>query len=123
MPSIDTAPPELAAAIRQFWPEAEWNNAASVSWLESGWNAFADNNTTSAAHECGDAVRSVAGVVEYAEHSVGYFQVNVCNFPTWEWRRLWNAEQNAGTAHMLWDQAGQKWTPWYYSAKALGLLA
>ncbi len=27
---IDDAPAELAAAIREFWPEAEWDNVPEV---------------------------------------------------------------------------------------------
>jgi hypothetical protein len=118
---IDKAPPELAASIREFWPEAEWQHAADISWLESGWDAYADNDTTTIALPCGAPFTDAKGYAVTAEHSVGYFQINVCNFPSWEWRRLWNAEQNAGTAHMLWDQAGGKWTPWLRSATILGL--
>lgn len=121
MPGINDAPPELAAAIRQFWDEDQWDNAAGIAFLESGFNAYADRNTTSAAAPCGTNIGNVGGTVIVSEHSVGYFQINVCNFPTWEWRRLWNAEQNAGTAHMLYAQSSS-WAPWYYSAKALGLL-
>jgi hypothetical protein len=51
---------------------------------------------------------------------VGYFQINACNFPDWEWQRLYNARHNAGTAHMLWAQQG--WNAWYFSAHQLGLI-
>ncbi len=121
MTTIDDAPIELAAAIRQFFPEAEWDNAASVAFLESGFDAFALNDSTDESHPCGAFLRTQDGVSITAERSVGYFQINSCNYPTWEWARLYNAAHNAGTAHMLWDNAGQKWTPWYFSAKELGL--
>ena len=116
------APDELRVSIWHFWPQAEWNNAAAIAQLESGFDAFADNNTTNSAQPCGTEIATVGGVAIYAEHSVGYFQINVCNYPDWVWQRLWNAYQNAGTAHALWDSAGQKWTPWYESATKLGLI-
>lgn len=106
-------------SIREFWPESEWDHAASVAFLESGWDAFALADTTDPAHPCGSPLRVVAGVPVSAERSVGYFQINACNFPGWEWQRLYNARHNAGTAHMLWQQRG--WQPWYFSAQQLGL--
>lgn len=117
----NVAPPELQAAIQRYFPEDEWSNALAVSQLESGWNAFAVNDTTDRA-PCGQTIGWSNGVRIAAERSVGYFQINSCNFPDWEWQRLYNADHNAGTAHMLWDQAGQRWSPWYFSATALGLI-
>ena len=123
MSAIDDAPQELSVAIREFWPQAEWDNAAAVSRLESLWDAFAVDDTRDADHPCGAVLRTVTGVIVSAEHSVGYFQINVCNLPSgWEWQRLYNARHNAGTAHMLWVNAGQSWSPWYFTAKQLGLL-
>ncbi len=120
--SIDDSqlPQELAVAILEFWPEAEWDNAASISYLESGWDAFALLDSTDAAHPCGAPIQPIGGVAITAERSVGYFQVNSCNFPDWEWARLYNARHNAGTAHMLWAERG--WSPWYFSAQTLGLV-
>ena len=120
--ALADAPGELQAGIKAFWPEAEWEHAASISSLESGWDAFADNNTTDASHACGAPLSFLDGLQTYAEHSVGYFQINVCNYPSWVWQRLWNAYQNCGTAHMLWANAGEKWTPWLESATKLGLV-
>jgi hypothetical protein len=118
----EDVPEELAAAIREFWPESEWANAAGVSLLESGWNAFALNDTTTPTRPCGVPIEEFRGVWVTAERSVGYFQINACNLPPdWEWQRLYNARHNAGTAHQLWDRAGQKWSPWYFSASELGL--
>lgn len=120
--ALSDAPPELQATIRQFWPESEWENAAAIAQLESGWDAFAVADTTDADHPCGSRLGTASdGTVITAERSIGYFQINTCNFPTWEWQRLYNAYQNCGTAHMLWDQAGGKWTPWYFSCRELGL--
>lgn len=120
--AMDMAPDELRVAIAEFWPIGEWENAANIARLESGFDAFALDDTTTASAPCGSALRTVDGVVVAAERSVGYFQVNACNFPEWEWQRLYNARHNAGTAHMLWDQAGRSWRPWYFSAKQLGLI-
>jgi hypothetical protein len=122
MCSIQDAPEELQVCIREFWPESEWDNAACISKLESGWNAFALNDSTDESHPCGWYLRTDNGVRITAERSVGYFQINACNLPfDWEWQRLYNARHNAGTAHQLWDRAGGKWSPWYFSAGKLGL--
>jgi hypothetical protein len=118
--SIDDAPIELAVSIREFWTETDWNAAASIAFLESAWDAFAVRDTRDANHPCGSQLSPIAGVPVTAELSVGYFQINACNFPGWEWQRLYNARHNAGTAHMLWVVAG--WSPWLFSARALGLL-
>lgn len=115
-------PDELDVAIKEFWPENEWDNARNISQLESNWNAFAVNDTTAPGVPCGAQLVSRGGVGITAEISVGYFQINACNFPGWEWQRLYNARHNAGTAHLLWQQAGGSWSPWFFSATALGLL-
>lgn len=115
-------PAELDVAIQEFWPAEEWGNARAISRLESGWSAFAVNDSTMPGAPCGAPLTSRGGVAITAELSVGYFQVNACNFPGWEWQRLYNARHNAGTAHLLWQQAGGSWRPWYFSATALGLL-
>lgn len=121
MHSLTEAPEELQAGIREFWPEAEWDNAASIAFLESAWSAFAENDTTKqGAVPCGSVLYVRDGVSVTAEHSIGWFQINACNFPDWPWARLFNTRHNCGTAHMLWAQRG--WQPWYFSARALGLL-
>jgi hypothetical protein len=117
---LSQAPLELQDGIREFWPESEWDNAANIAQLESGYNAFAVNDTVTDTSPCGTILRYVDGIAISAELSVGYFQINACSFPSWEWQRLYNARHNAGTAHLLW--AGNGWGPWYWSAKALGLI-
>lgn len=119
--SIGEAPCELACAIREFWPDSEWDAAASISFLESGWDAFAVADTRDPEHPCGSVLRRVNGVAVTAEFSLGYFQLNACNFPTWPAERFYNARHNAGTAHMLWSDA-EGWAPWFFSAKQLGLI-
>lgn len=114
------APLELQVAVQEFWPESEWDNAASIAWLESSWDAFALADTTDSSHGCGAVISHRDGVAVTAERSVGYFQINSCNFPDWEWQRFYNTRHNAGTAHMLWGSRG--WSPWYFSARRLGLL-
>lgn len=117
--SIDDAPAELALAVRTFWPENEWDHAVSVAKLESNWDAFALLDTATKFGGCGKVIEHRNGVAISSERSVGYFQINACNFPDWEWQRLYNAMHNAGTAHMLWDQRG--WSPWFFSAQTLKL--
>jgi hypothetical protein len=115
------APEELRVSIVEFWPEVEWDNAADVARLESGYDAFARARTTSPAHPCGSIIGRRDGVNVAAEDSIGYFQINACNLPgDWEPERLYNARHNAGTAHDLWAHRG--WQPWYFSATTLGLL-
>lgn len=120
MSKIDDCPLELRIAIVEFWPESEWDNAAAISELESGWNAFALLDTASRFGACGVPIGQVDGVAVVAERSVGFFQINACNFPGWEWQRFYNARHNAGTAHLLW--ANRAWQPWFFSARKLGLL-
>lgn len=117
---LDDAPHELQAGIREFWPESEWENAAGIAYLESGFDAFAVHDSTAPGVPCGAIVGESGGVRISAERSVGYFQINSCNFPGWEWQRLYNARHNAGTAHMLWVDRG--WTAWFFSARRLGIL-
>lgn len=120
---MSSPPAELRAGIEEFWPPEEWGNALDVSREESGWDAFALADTTDEAHPCGSDLGRRDGVRVTAERSVGYFQINACNLPPdWEWQRLYNARHNCGTAHMLWEQAGRSWAPWYFSGRKLGLL-
>lgn len=121
MVTIADAPAELADSIREFWPESEWDNAAGIASLESAFDAFALADTTTPNSPCGMQVGTRGGVAISAERSVGYFQINSCNFPDWEWQRFYNARHNAGTAHLLWALAGNSWSPWYFSAQQLGL--
>lgn len=119
--SIIDAPYDLANAIREFWPDSEWDNAASVAFLESGWSAFAVADSRDSEHPCGSILRYVDGVAISAEWSIGYFQINACNLPAgWTPEHLFNGRHNAGTAHAMWVDRG--WGPWYFSAKQLGLL-
>lgn len=118
---LSDAPMELQVAIQEFWPQQEWNTAAQISQLESGWNAFALADTTTPWQPCGTIIGERGGVKIAAERSVGYFQIDTCNFPDWEWQRLYNARHNAGTGHMLWVDAGGLWTPWFFSCQTLGL--
>lgn len=120
--TLGDAPAELQAAIREFWGQQEWENAARISYLESGWNWDAEYDSTTETKPCGAYLNSVNGVRVTAEHSIGYFQINACNFPGWNPCHFFNPRQNAGTAHALWDGAGQRWTPWLFSAMALGLV-
>lgn len=121
MLSINNAPTELADAIREFFPEPEWDHAASISYLESGWNWDSEYDSTNGdPSQCGVTISVRNGVRITAEHSISYFQINACNYLGWEWAHFFNVRQNVGTAHALWEQRG--WSPWYFSAVALGLL-
>lgn len=118
---LGDAPTELADAIREFFPQEEWDNSARVSYLESGWNAFALADTRRPGLPCGAFLYTRGGVNVTAEVSVGWFQINGCNLPPgWRWEHLFNTRHNVGTAHLYWSQRG--WAPWFFSAQALGLL-
>jgi hypothetical protein len=120
VPNFQDAPPDFQLAVKEFWPESEWENAAGVAWLESGWSAFAENNTTSPSHPCGSFLEERDGVRITAERSLGWFQINACNLPAeWTPEHLFNTRHNCGTAHQLWNERG--WAPWYFSARSLDL--
>ena len=118
--NINDAPYDLANPVMEFFPQTEWDNAVSIAFLESRWDAFSVDNSTDPDHPCGTPLRMVDGVEVVAERSVGYFQINSCNYPDWEWQRLYNGRHNVGTAHLIW--ATQGWRAWYFSAKQLGLI-
>lgn len=121
MQSINDAPQELQDAIREFFPPEQWDNAASISFLESAWKWDArDDTTRGGAISCGTPIASRGGVEITAEDSIGFFQINACNYPDWIPGTLYNTRQNVGTAHALWADRG--WQPWYFSAQTLGLL-
>ena len=121
MKKFDDAPGELRDSISEFWPIEEWDNAVSISWLESGWNAFAVQDSRTSSAPCGTVISEVNGVRITAEWSIGWFQINACNIP-WNWDpcNLYNTRHNCGTAHAMWAVRG--WEPWLFSAQLLGLL-
>ncbi len=121
MTAFFDAPEELREAIAEFFPEEEWDNAADISRLESGWSAFAEADTTDALHPCGTLLRIVNGVKVTSERSIGWFQINACNLPpNWNPNHLFNTRHNVGTAHDMWNKRG--WNPWFFSASKLGLI-
>lgn len=119
---LEDAPEELQAAIVEFFPEDQRDNAARVAYLESGWNAFAEADTRRFDAECGATLYTRDGVRVTAERSIGWFQINACNLPPgWQAAHLFNTRHNVGTAHLYYSQRG--WSPWYFSALRLGLLS
>jgi hypothetical protein len=118
--TIADAPSELQDAIREFFPDQQWDNAASIARLESGWSAFAVADTRDADHPCGARLTTRDGQLVTAEWSIGWFQINACNLPAdWKPEHLFNTRHNVGTAHDLWSRRG--WSPWLFSARRLGL--
>jgi len=121
MGKFDECPQELRDAIVEFWPQDEWDHAAAIAELESGWDAFAVADTRTVDQPCGSVIDQVAGVDVTAEYSIGWFQINACNLPPeWVPENLFNTRHNCGTAHAMWADRG--WQPWFFSAKRLGLL-
>lgn len=117
---ISDCTPELQFAIKHWWPETEWNNAASIAFLESSLDPFARRDTRDTDHPCGSVIATGDSGDITAELSIGYFQINTCNVPGVEPERFYNAWYNATWAFMLWRDRG--WNPWYFSAERLGLL-
>lgn len=118
--SINDAPDDLAYEIRRY-TDWDWDEAASISKMESGWEWDAEADTTQGGSiPCGTVIDVRNGVPVTAEHSISYFQINACNFPDWKWQHFFNVQQNVGTAHDLWSRRG--WEPWYFSAQELGLV-
>jgi hypothetical protein len=114
------APLELQTAIAEFWPDDQWDAAAAVAQLESGWDAFACRDTRRSDAPCGAVIDQVDGLLVTAEWSIGWFQINACNLPDgWEPAHLYNTRHNVGTAHDLWSRRG--WSPWELSRRKLGL--
>ncbi len=104
-------PPELRAGIQHYWPEGEWENAAAISNLESGWRLAARAYVT-------DPLPGNS-----PEDSRGPFQVNIYVHTWAEANRLlrdWDYSSWAG--HEVWQRAGGSWRPWFYSARTLRLL-
>lgn len=121
VPNYSEAPAEMRRWIEQFYPPAEWDNAADVAWFESGWRLDAVADTTDNGNvPCGTIIGVRNGVQVSAERSVGWFQLNACNFPDWDEQDLFRPRDNVGTAHMLWEERG--WQPWWFTATKLGLI-
>jgi hypothetical protein len=118
--NLEDAPCEVQCAIREFFPEEEWQNAVNVFWLESKLDPFAVADTRDPDHPCGSLLRTVGGVEVLAEYSIGIAQINACNFPDWPPERFFNVRHNIGTAHLIWTRQG--WAAWWFSAKTLGLI-
>lgn len=114
------APDELSNAIRRFWPESEWSNAASVAYLESHWraNAIADTRAKGGG-QCNIPYTLSDGRAALTEYSVGYFQINICahggTFAEWA-----DPETNVSYAASLYRARGN-YGAWHYSAVRLGL--
>lgn len=120
-PSLSNAPDQLVYWIHEFFEKDQWINAANIAWFESGWRSDATNDTRSPDHPCGSIIGERDGVQISAEWSIGYFQINACQVPAdWDPERLYIPRENVGTANDLFVRRG--WTPWYFSAKQLGLI-
>lgn len=113
-------PPDLVVLVQQNWPWSEWSNALAVALNESDWEAGAEANTTAEGVPCGTPLGERNGVMVTAERSVGYFQINLCNYPEDRWAYLLTPEGNVAQAAALWRE--RAWSPWYFSAEYLGLL-
>ena len=114
------APTWLTELVKANFPSNQWRNALEVSYLESGWNAHAVNDTRHlAGGKCNVRYNHPVGITALTEYSVGLFQINICahggDFNFWS-----NPENNVAKAFTLWRSSG--WRPWSYSAGKLGLL-
>lgn len=116
------APRDLSDAIKRYWPESIWTDAARVAYIESaGWNRTAERNTLDrAGGRCNVPIGTLSdGTPIVSEQSVGYYQINVCAHG--HDRDYWtDADNNVRYARRLYDESG--WHPWTVTAKKLGLL-
>lgn len=118
--SIDEAPDDLAYEIKRY-DDWDWDEAASISWLESGWRWDELNDTVkTSGRRCGEVIKVIDEIPVTAEISCSYFQLNSCDYPGTPIWFFFNTKQNVGTAHALWNERG--WEPWFFSARELGLL-
>ena len=114
------APITVSAVIVARWPEAVWEQAATIAYLESGWRSGAINDTRHlAGGRCGVPYRLPDGTPATTEYSIGLFQINACahggDYGTWL-----DDSRNAQKAYELWLAAGRRWSPWYLSARKAG---
>lgn len=115
------APLPFSEAVMRHWPYDVWSDAANLSYLESSWNSHATNDTRHlAGGQCNQRYYiERLGIWAQTEHSIGYFQINICahgGTPD-HW---YDANNNAAKGAELYHQSG--WVPWTYSAGKLGLL-
>lgn len=96
MKTIASAPSWLQDLIRAHFPQREWDNAARISYAESGWSPNAWANTD-------------------IEDSRGLFQINIRAHPNVAGQNMFDPALNVQYAALL--QAAQGWNPW--STKAV----
>lgn len=94
---LESAPLEVQNAIRAYFPQEEWENAAAISKCESGWNSRAWNQA--------------------GEDSRGLFQINVQAHPNAG--NMFDITENVAYASRLWRDQG--WRPWA-CASLLGIM-
>lgn len=113
-------PSSVRAAIEEHFPSDAVDDAIAISYLESGWNAAAVNDSRGrAGGRCNERYTLPDGRSALTEYSVGLFQINICahggSYEQWA-----DPYRNAAKAASLFRASG--WAPWRYSAQALGLL-
>ena len=115
------APSDLSDALRKYWPESLWTDAARVAYPESaGWKRNAERNTLAqAGGRCNVPIGYINGVRIVSEDSVGYFQINVCSHG--HDREYWlDVDNNVRGAYEIYRSEG--WGAWQFTARSLGLI-
>lgn len=116
------APRDLSDAIKRYFPEDVWTDAARVSYIESaGWQRKAERNTLDqAGGRCNVPLPPLPdGTHIVSEQSVGYFQINVCAHGG-DREYWWDADNNVRKAVELYRESG--WRPWIHTARQLKLV-
>jgi hypothetical protein len=113
---------QLADGIVAHFPEDQWTNAAEVAYLESRWNPLTVNDSIIPFYRWGRRPGDVNDVPSSPELSIGCFQINILvhDFGR-DWPTLFDPFINAWAADRIFRSANG-WTPWYHSARALGLI-
>lgn len=117
-----SAPADLSAWIRSYWPQAAWVGAAEVSYLESGWRPGAiDDTRPLAGGLCNKPIVLHGGALHaLSEFSIGYFQLNLCAHTSITLAQALDGQYNTQWAAGLYRADG--WVPWSTTARTLGLL-
>ena len=114
-------PPEaLEASIEKHFPQSQWENAASVSFLESSWRSEATADTRHlAGGECGGWYTLADGTPAQTEYSVGPWQINLCvhGIPEDQAR-----DPDTATAFAAGLYFASGWRPWFLASRSLGIL-
>lgn len=96
---FNQCPGMLKEAISTYFPVSQWENAARISYCESGWREDAHHESD-------------------VENSKGVFQINALAHPDLDSSlNLFTYWDNTRAASTVWSRSGNRWRPWYCCAR------